>query len=120
MTHEVRIVNEKTGGEKGSKEARFDLIPVGPLTELARLYGKGAQKYEDNNWRRGYDWSLSYAALQRHVTQWWGGEDDDPEMGLSHLASVAWHAFALLQFVQDHPELDNRPTTVANRNAIGG
>ena len=108
---EIRIINDKTGGEKGSKLARFDLIPVGPLTLLAEHYGRGAQKYDANNWRRAYDWSLSYAALQRHLTAWWGGEDNDPELGNSHMVAVAWHAFALLEFIQTHPELDDRFST---------
>lgn len=111
MSEEIRIINETTGGEKGSKLARFDLIPVGPLTLLAEHYGRGAQKYDANNWRRSYDWSLSYAALQRHATAWWGGEDNDPELGNSHLVAVAWHAFALLEFIQTHPELDDRFST---------
>lgn len=114
---EIRVTNPVTGGEKGSKEVRMDLVPVFPLTELARLFGRGAQKYADRNWERGYDWSLSYAAALRHLTQWWGGEDTDPEMGTSHLASVAWHAFALLQFTVEHPELDDRPAKPAKRAA---
>lgn len=109
---EVRVTDPTTGGQKGTKEVRMDLVPVFPLTELARLYGRGAAKYEDRNWERGYRWSLSYAALLRHLTQWWGGEDRDPEMGTSHLASVAWHAFALAQFEATHPELDDRPGRV--------
>lgn len=109
---EVRVTNATTGGEKGTKEVRLDLVPIYPLTELARLYGRGAAKYADRNWERGYDWSLSYAALMRHVTQWWGGEDRDPEMGTSHMASVAWHAFTLAEFERTHPELDNRPTAL--------
>lgn len=106
---EVRVTDATTGGQKGSKEVRMDLVPVLPLTELARLYGRGASKYEDRNWERGYAWHLSYAALLRHVTQWWGGENRDPEMGVSHMACVAFHAFALAQFEVTHPELDDRP-----------
>lgn len=105
---EVRVTSS-TGGEKGSKLARYDLIPAEPLLHLAELYGKGAEKYDDNNWRRGYDWSLSFAALNRHLWQFWSGEDIDPEMGKPHMASVAWHAFALLEFMEAHPEFDNRP-----------
>jgi hypothetical protein len=108
MTEEVRVVSA-TGGEKGSKEARFDLIPVGPLTQVARLYGKGAAKYEDRNWERGYDWSLSYAAAMRHLTQFWGGEDIDEEMGLPHPVAVIFHMMAFLEFMETHPEFDNRP-----------
>lgn len=102
-------MNQATGGEKGAKLAAFDLVPVSPLTQLAEHYGRGAQKYADRNWERGIAWSLNYAALMRHVTQWWGGEDLDPETGSHHLAAVAWHAFALLEYAETHPELDDRP-----------
>lgn len=110
-TNEVRITNEKTGGQKGSKDAKYHLIPAGPLKELAELYGVGAKKYAPRNWELGYDWSLSYDALQRHANQFWAGEDKDEETGKSHLASVIFHAMALMQFAEEHPELDDRPTT---------
>lgn len=105
---EIRVTSS-TGGEKGSKEARFDLIPVGPLTQLARLYGRGAEKYAARNWERGYDWSLSYAAAQRHMTQFWAGEDLDEEMGLPHPVAAIFHMMALVQFLEQHPEFDDRP-----------
>jgi len=98
----------RTGGQKGVKDARFDLIPIGALTALAEHYGAGATKYDDNQWRKGYEWSKSYAALQRHLTAWWAGEDNDPELGSSHLAAVAWHAFTLLTFIQEQPDFDDR------------
>ena len=94
---EVRVTST-TGGEKGSKPARYDLLPAVPLEMLARLYGKGAEKYAAHNWARGYDWSLSFAALQRHAWAFWSGEDTDPEMGLPHMTAVAFHAFALVHF----------------------
>ncbi len=106
---EHRVKDPDTGGEKGSKLARFDLIPTEPLTKLAEHYGAGAEKYEDRNWERGYDWSLSYAALQRHLISWWGGEDIDEETKSNHLVAVIWHAFALLEYTETHPEKDNRP-----------
>lgn len=108
MTEEVRITSS-TGAQKGSKLARYDLIPALPLKMLAELYGKGSEKYAERNWEGGYDWSLSFAAMQRHSWQFWNGEDFDPEMMLPHLASVAWHAFALMEFMITHPEFDNRP-----------
>lgn len=110
---EVRVTSG-TGGAKGSKAARFDLIPPGPLEELAVLYGRGAIKYnetnEDANWKRGYAWSLSYAALLRHLQLWWQRtEDHDEEMGVKHLINVAWHAFNLAWFMENRPEFDDRP-----------
>lgn len=102
-------VTASTGGQKGSKDRRYDLIPVGPLDDLSRLYAFGASKYAAHNWRKGYPWSLSYAALQRHATQFWNGEDLDEETGLPHLAAVAFHAFALLEFAKSYREGDDRP-----------
>ncbi len=109
MTTEIRVTNEATGGQKGQKLARFDLIPVEPLTRLAEHYGKGAAKYYPRNWEQGYDWSLSYGALMRHLTAWWGGEENDPELGSNHLDAVMFHAMALREFTNTHPELDDRP-----------
>lgn len=63
----------------------------------------------DRNWERGYEWSKSYGALRRHISSWWQGEDMDPETNVSHLTNVAWHAFALTELSQTHPELDDRP-----------
>ncbi len=107
-TREVRITDPDTGAQKGSKDERHDLIPSGALAALARVYGYGAGKYDDHNWRKGYVWSLSYAAMQRHLRAFWGGEDYDPESGLPHLAHAAWHCFTLLTFMEEHPEKDNR------------
>lgn len=95
---EVRVVDPTTGGEKGQKLARYDLIPVEFEEALANHYGLGARKYEDRNWERGYKWSLSIAALRRHLSAWLGGESRDPETGSSHLICVAWHAIALFIF----------------------
>jgi hypothetical protein len=105
---EERITSE-TGGQKGKKLARFDLIPVGPLWRVAELYGLGARKYEDRNWEKGYDWSLSYAAMQRHANLFWGGESIDPETKGHHLASVIFHAMALMEYEAKGTGTDDRP-----------
>lgn len=105
---EVRVVNEKTGGAKGQKDIRFDLLPWEQLWEVARLYGVGAKKYNPGNWRKGYDFSLSYAAMMRHATQFWTGESYDEETGCHHMASVVFHALALMYFDKHCPEMDDR------------
>ena len=109
-----------TGAEKAEKLARYDLLPVRPLRWLAEHYGKGARKYEDRNWEKGYPWSKSFAAMLRHAWRFWGGEDFDSHTptcakdctkhtGSHHLTAVAWHAFAMLEFTATHPERDDRP-----------
>jgi len=108
---EVRVTNATTGGEKGSKLARFDLLPWDALWEVAELFGIGSVKYEERNWERGYKWSLSFAAMVRHEALFWDGEDYDPETKKHHLTSVVFHALALLTFSKKHPTLDDRPNT---------
>lgn len=99
---------------KGQKLARFDLIPPEALYRLAEVYGMGARKYTqkgipgDNNWRKGYNWSLAYAAMQRHLWLFWGGEDLDPESGLPHLAHAAFHCMTLLTFMEEQSVYDDR------------
>jgi len=104
---ETRSVSS-TGGAKGVKKQAYALIPPFALRELATLYGNGARKYDAHNFRRGYEQSKSYSALQRHANLFWAGENIDIEMQLSHLSSVAWHIFALIESQQMHPEFDDR------------
>lgn len=112
---EVRVTSE-TGGQKGAKLARYDLMPVDALRELAEHYGKGEKKYPTEagipNFRKGYDISLSYAALQRHANQFWGGEDIDTETGSNHMIAAAWHALYIVQAMHDYGDrFDDRLTT---------
>lgn len=118
-TNEVIVTDPKTGGKKGTKPSRYDLIPTIPLKQLAEVYGVGARKYADRNWELGYKWSLSFAAMMRHAQSFWSGEDYDihnPDCAPNciehteapHLAQAAWHCFALLEFMRTHPELDDR------------
>ncbi len=103
-----------TGAEKGTKIERYDLLPTAPLAALARHYGVGAKKYADHNWAKGYDWSKSYSALQRHANAFWSGEDIDEETGSNHMAAVAFHAFALLEYCETNRSKDDRWSTIKN------
>ena len=117
-TKEVRVTNEKTGAQKGVKLRRYDLVPTDAVGQIAEVYGFGAQKYSNHNWRKGYDWGLSYGALQRHLEAFWNGEDTDPESGLPHLAHAGWHCLALLTFMREHPELDDRFSTLQREGRL--
>jgi hypothetical protein len=114
---EVRVTS-KTGGAKGVKPAQYALIPTWPLHALAVLFGKGNSKYprpdgtlggpNEQNWTKGYPWSLSISALMRHLEDWREGEKEtpqnppgepqDPTAGTHPLISVAWHCFVLYTF----------------------
>lgn len=117
---ETRVVDPISGGEKGSKLAQFSLIPAEFLWALAEHYGKGALKYARENWLRGYRWSLSYDALERHLAQWRMGELLDPETGSSHLIAAAWHCIALFIFERRGLGTDDlHPSVTASASAKG-
>lgn len=129
LAGETRVTDPKTGGQKGVKLERFDLVPWEPLTALARLYGKGAIKYEPDNWRRGYAWRLSLGGMLRHVALWavgksWDtadGTKDGPiehdeagkpiHTGEHHLTCAAWHCFTLYVFETQNLGTDDRAKT---------
>jgi hypothetical protein len=104
-TDEVIVVDPSTGGKKGKKLQRFSLIPRDFLWTLAEHYGKGSLKYGDKNWERGYAWSLSVDAYERHFNQWMkaAAKSDhqakyDEETGTHHLIAAIWHLIALFVF----------------------
>ena len=92
-----------------SGKPRFDLIPPGPLRQIAEIYSYGAEKYEDRNWEKGMQWSRVYGATQRHLNAFWGGQNNDEESALSHLAHAAFGMLALMEYIRTHPKLDDRP-----------
>jgi hypothetical protein len=106
---ETRVVDPTTGGEKGSKAQRMDLLPWDTLMKVSEHYHYGASKYDQRNWERGYAWSLSFAALQRHLAAFWQGEDIDEESGSHHLAAAAFHVLAMFTYVNRGLGTDDRP-----------
>src|SRR2546428_4166788 len=64
---ELRIKNAATGGEKNMKDSQLSAAPAEAMIALGRVYGFGARKYARHNFRKGYAWSLSYDAMQRHI-----------------------------------------------------
>ena len=97
----------KNRAEIGKDKLRFDLIPPGPLTKLAEAYTVGAKKHGDRDWEDGERWGHVFAAIMRHLWKWWAGEKRDPD-GQHHLAAAAHRLFALMEYEETHPELDDR------------
>jgi len=81
---------------------RFDLIPTEGLRRLADLYARGAEKYDDDNWKKGQPFSRAYASLFRHLIQWREGDRSE-----DHIAAVAWNAMALMYYEEKKPELND-------------
>jgi hypothetical protein len=100
-------------GVKGSKDARYDLIPPEATWFEALVYGQGAEKYAERNWEMGYEWGKTIAALERHLQLFKAGEDNDPESGLPHMAHARWHTGVILTFAARGLGIDDRPENVA-------
>lgn len=107
-SEEIRVVDPTTGGVKGQKDCQLGALDPLALVEVGKVAGFGGIKYERYNFAKGYKWSLSYDALQRHLMAFWAGENTDPESKLSHVAHAAWHCLALLTFSLRNKGTDDR------------
>lgn len=110
-TGEVRVTSE-TGGQKGKKPQAVALIPPEAILALSEVYGMGAEKYDDHNYLKGYDWSLSFSSLFRHALAAANGDWLDEESGLPHVMHAAWHCFCLFMFEKHGLGNDDRIKTV--------
>jgi hypothetical protein len=86
-----------SGGVKGKKLARFDLLPPEPLWEVAEVMGYAAEhKYAPRNWEAGLDSGDLIAAALRHIHEYMGGKEIDEDSGKSPIA----HAICVLMFLR--------------------
>lgn len=86
-------MSEGTKHDEG--KTPFDLLPPEFMVGTANVLAFGAAKYGARNWEKGMRWGRPFAAMMRHLWLWWGGQRNDPETGLPHLA----HAAACLAFL---------------------
>ncbi len=85
-----------------------DQIPVDVLMEWGQVYTFGASKYGRNNWKLGTEYHEFYASALRHLFAFWGGEDIDPESGLSHLVHALWNIAAIRHYQNKGLGTDDR------------
>jgi hypothetical protein len=68
-----------------TQKPMVDLLPTLALLGVSQVLTFGAKKYAPHNWRKGLKYSRLLAASMRHIFAFVGGEDLDPESGLSHI-----------------------------------
>jgi len=59
---------------------RYDLIPHELLTRLAELYSRGAEKYDDDNWKKAEspeEIARFKQSAFRHFMQWFRSDEDE-------------------------------------------
>lgn len=91
-------------------KVRMELLPPRPLRDIAEVLTEGARKYDDNNWRKGFDYSRVYGAMQRHLTDWYTGDTFDKETSKNHLAHAGCCLMFLLEFYHSGAGNDDRIT----------
>ena len=97
------------GRKNDNGKLRYDLEPQDARAGMVAVLTDGAVEYGVRNWEQGMDWSRCYAAAQRHLAAWWGGEDTDPQTGRSHMD----HAMCCVAFLSAYEKrgvgTDDRP-----------
>ena len=98
----------KGGVKHDAGKPRHDLIDAEAMTELAKVLTFGAQKYEEENWRKGISFKRLIAAAERHIAEIKKCEDSDEETGLQH-AAHAMCCMMFLSWMQRHrKDMDDR------------
>lgn len=100
------------GRKDDDDKQRWDLVPYDALGQIVNVLTFGARKYDPRNWEKGIRYGRVFAALQRHLTAWWEGEDMDPESKQHHLAHAGCCLLFLLAYETrelGEGEQDDRP-----------
>lgn len=101
-------MSEPTGIKHDQDKPDMSLLSSIALVEVSKVMTFGKKKYSAHNWRGGFAWSRPLAAAMRHLVAFIGGEDVDPETGLSHLAHAICCLMFVLEFTFTHKSLDDR------------
>lgn len=94
----------------GVKKVPFSTVPSGVIAETGLAMLEGARKYGRHNYRKsGVRASVYYDAVFRHMSQWWEGEDIDPDSGLSHITKAIASLVVLRDSMMQGNWIDDRP-----------
>ncbi len=88
-------------------KGRFDLMSPIALRRLAGVYERGAEKYNDHNWRKGAPLSRFLDSAERHINSYkenqWKGVPQDED----HIIQAMWNLMALAHLEETNPELQD-------------
>lgn len=92
----VRERHEAGGTKFDQGKRELHLLPRDVLLEMTKVYEHGRDKYGAGNWEKGFETKRLFDASERHLWAWMGGEDNDPDSGLSHLLHATWNLMTLV------------------------
>ena len=100
----------------GIAKAYRSVVPLGVLWELGVAMLEGALKYGRHNYRKaGVRASVYYDATNRHLDDWFEGQDIDPASGLSHITKAIASLTVLRDAMMNDMWTDDRPPRPRNK-----
>jgi len=101
--------NPINGGTKHDQgKPPLSLVSREAIEQLAKVLAFGKSKYSAWNWAKGLEYSRVIDAAMRHLYAFADGENLDKESQLSHVAHAMCCCMFLLEYLKEHPELDDR------------
>ena len=95
----------ETGSQRSTQadSTRYDLVSEIGLERLAKTYAEGIAKgYAEHNWRLGQPFSVLINHVLWHLNRYKQGDSSE-----DHLAHASFGLFALLEFSETRPELND-------------
>ena len=78
---ENKIIYKSGASRNDIGKIRLDLIPPEALLELGEVFGEGAVRHGDENWKKGMPNSVVINHMLRHLLLYIKGDRDEPHMG---------------------------------------
>lgn len=101
----------------GVTKAPMSVLPMQVVYEAALGMYEGALKYGAFNYRiAGVRASVYYDAIQRHLNQWWEGEDIDPDSNISHVTKAITALMVMRDAMLNDKFNDDRPPKVLDQS----
>jgi hypothetical protein len=114
-----------TAPKDHEKENKFQpsLLPMDLLVPMLEpAYREGVLKYHRESWRNGFNATVMYDALRRHLDAWFYElESYDPEsmekfnIEKHHLGAVIFCVINLYNTEMNFPHLDDRPLKILEK-----
>lgn len=120
--HDPKESNPKAA--VGVRKAALSVVPMDVVLEASLGMLEGAAKYGKANYlNSGAKASVYFDGTQRHLNQWWLGEDVDLDSGLHHISKAISSLMVLRacmlagKFEDDRPPRTNFDIRVLNKLA---
>jgi len=78
---ESKVIYSSGASRNDIGKIRLDLIPPEALLELGEVFGEGAVRHGDENWKKGMPNAVVINHMLRHLLLYIKGDRDEPHMG---------------------------------------